>query len=173
MWNFESFNIFLVPFFVLAVFVQASSSVLPSLDRRFAMTPESELSDGVLPHFLSKDVYVELDLVLHWLAEPCVRALKEKYEGVNGANSLDLLSKGDSMLAILPFGVAGPRSVDDCDAGVGRISQVVANYPRCIFCEGFCTMADSKSMLDIDIFPCSFISLPATKLGANSFSSFV
>ena len=77
------------------------------------------------------------------------------------------------MLAILPFGVAGPRSVDDGDAGVGWISQVVANYPRCIFSEGFCTMADSKSMLDIDIFPCSFISAPATKLGANSFSSFV
>ena len=171
MWNFESFGIFLVPFFVLAVFVQASSSVLPSLDRRFAMTPEGKLRDGVLPHFLSKDVYVELDLVLHWLAEPCVRALKEKYEGVNGANSLDLLSEGDSVLAIRPFGVAGPRSVDDCDAGVGWISQVVANYPRCIFSEGFCTMADSKLMFYI--LSSSFTSIPVTKLGANSFSSFV
>ena len=107
------------------------------------------------------------------MTEPCVCALEKKYEGVNGANSLDLLSEGDSVLAIPPFGVAGPRSVDDCDAGVGRISQVVANYPRCLVSEGFWTMADSKPMLDIDIFPCSFISVPATKLGANSFSSFV
>ena len=107
------------------------------------------------------------------MTEPCVCALEKKYEGVNGANPLDLLSKGDSVLAIPPFGVAGPRSVDDCDAGVGWISQVMANYPRCLVSEGFCTMADSKPMLDIDIFPCSFISVPATKLGANSFSSFV
>ena len=107
------------------------------------------------------------------MTEPCVCALEKKYEGVNGANSLDLLSEGDSVLAIPPFGVAGPRSVDDRDAGVGRISQVVANYPRCLVSEGFWTMADSKPMLDIDIFSCSFISVPATKLGANSFSSFV
>ena len=77
------------------------------------------------------------------------------------------------MLAILPFGVAGPRSVDDRDAGVGRISQVVANYPRCLVSEGFRTMANSKPMLHIDIFSFSFTSVPATKLGANRFSSFV
>ena len=83
------------------------------------MLPEGKLSEGVLPHFLSKDFYVELDLLLHWLAEPCVCALEEKYEGVNGSNPLDLLSEGNSVLTIPSFSVSGSRGVDDCDAGIG------------------------------------------------------
>ena len=99
------------------------------------------------------------------MTEPCVCALEKKYEGVNGANSLDLLSEGDSVLAIPPFGVAGPRSVDDRDAGVGRISQVVANYPRCLCSEGLWTMAYSKPREYFNIFPCDFISSPSANLG--------
>ena len=173
MWDFESVGIFRVPFFVLAVFVQASLIVLPIPDRPFVMPPESKLGDCVLPHFRPKYVHITLDLVLHRLAEPYVRALEQKYEGVNGANSPDLLCEGDSVLAIPPFGVAGPRGVDDCYAGVGRVSKVVANEPGCLVSEGFCTMADSKPMLYVDIFSCSFISVPSTKLEANSFSSLV
>jgi len=86
------------------------------------MCPEGELSDGVVPHFRAKDICVEFDLVLHWLAEPCVRALEKKYEGINGADALDLLSEGDSMLTIPSFCVARPWGVNDCDAGIGWIS---------------------------------------------------
>ena len=83
MWDPESLSVFLVPDGVLGVFIQASPSVLPFPDALFIVCPEGELSDGVVPHFRSKDIHVEFDLVLHWLAEPCVRALEEKYESIN------------------------------------------------------------------------------------------
>ena len=71
-------------------------------------------------------------------------SLVEKEKRFYSSYLLQALGNSHSMVAISALGVACSWSVNDGDAWVGGVAQVVANHPGGLICVGYRSMTHSK-----------------------------
>ena len=104
----------------------------PQLDTPSIVWPESELSDDIIPHAWSEDALVEFYLFNQPCREPWTLAVEEHDKGSDGAKFLDSFFEFEAVLMVSTLSVTGPRSVNDDNARVCRVSQVVPHHVGCL-----------------------------------------